>query len=142
VGTTFRLRVSEPVRYWVAIARIDTGYREGKRCLRVTAALKRRLAARLSRRLTPARRAAALSALLRRGRCNLPVVMGALTRINGSGAASLLFTGRLGRVRLAPGRYLAVVVAQDAARNNSIPRQVAFDVIAPPKPKPRPRARR
>jgi hypothetical protein len=60
------------------------------------------------------------------------VARGALVRTSRpAGANRIPFTGRIGRRALARGRYVATLVATDAAGNASRPRTVRFRVVRP-----------
>jgi hypothetical protein len=133
-GTTFRFRLTEPATARLTIVQLRPGYRDGKRCARVTAGLRRRLGRRLPRGLTARVRARRVAALLRRRACELQVAAGALTRQGVPGLNAVAFSGRLGRRSLPPGRYVASIRAVDAAGNASIARSARFEVAAVAKP--------
>jgi hypothetical protein len=55
--------------------------------------------------------------------------VGTLRRRAAAGRKRVPFSGRLRRKALAPGRYRAVLVAVDAAKNRSKPRRLSFRVV-------------
>ncbi len=105
-GTTFRYTLSEPATVKIAIKRKQAGRRKGGKCVRPTRALRR------------ARR------------CTRLVAKGTLSRNSKLGANSVRFTGRIGRRKLAAGKFAAIVTAIDSAGNRSNPRTLAFTVVA------------
>jgi hypothetical protein len=105
-GTTFRYTLTEPATVKIAIKRKLAGRRKGGKCVRPTRALRR------------ARR------------CTRLVAKGTLRRSSKLGANSVRFTGRIGRRKLAAGKFAAIVTAIDAAGNRSKPRTLAFTVVA------------
>jgi hypothetical protein len=104
-GTTIRFTLSEPATVTIVIKRKLAGRRRGRRCVKPTRRLRR---ARRCTRLRPA---------------------GTLTRKSALGASAVRFTGRVGRRRLAAGKYAAVLSARDAADNVSTKRTLAFTVL-------------
>jgi hypothetical protein len=104
-ATTIRFTLSEPATVTIAIKRKLAGRRKGRRCVRPT------------RRLRRARR------------CTRLIAKGTLTRRSKLGANSVRFTGRIGRRKLAPGRYAAVLRARDVAGNVSGKRTLAFTIL-------------
>jgi hypothetical protein len=52
-----------------------------------------------------------------------------LTRAAVTGANTVPFSGRIGRRKLAPGRYRVVVTVRDAAGNTSSPKTAAFRIV-------------
>ncbi|HVE68542.1 MAG TPA: hypothetical protein VNB64_08180 [Solirubrobacteraceae bacterium] len=135
-GTAFRLTLSERARVAIFIARTTIGYRQGRRCLVVTKALRLRLA-RTIRGGTTRSRAVRLRWLLRRRACTILKHLGTLVRTARPGANSVPFSGRLGRRALPVGRYTAAIGAVDAAGNVSMWRRVFFNVVPQPRPTPR-----
>lgn len=62
--------------------------------------------------------------------CKRTVNRGALALSAGSGAARIAFEGRLSRThRLSPGFYTAIVVASNAAKKRSLPKQLGFTIV-------------
>lgn len=103
-GTTFIFTLSEDARTSIRIERAVAGRRRGRRCVKPQPGLRRR--------------------------CTRFVAAITLTRANTrSGVNRVRFTGRVGRRKLAPGRYRATVVATDGAGNRSAPRSVRFTVV-------------
>lgn len=103
-GTTFIFTLSEDARTSIRIERVVAGRRSGRRCVKPRPGLRRR--------------------------CTRFVAAITLTRANTrSGVNRVRFTGRVGRRKLAPGRYRATVVATDGAGNRSAPRSVRFTVV-------------
>jgi Tol biopolymer transport system component len=103
-GTRFLFSLSESATTTIAITRRTAGRRSGGQCVTPRAGLKRQCTRTvtvltLTRRSTP------------RGRNSVP------------------FSGRAGRTRLTPGRYVAQIVARDLAGNRSKPAQLAFTVV-------------
>jgi hypothetical protein len=105
VGTVFRYRISEDARVTVTIARAVPGRRVGGRCVKPT-------------RANRARRP-----------CDRFVRVGALRQDAQAGANSRGFSGKFGRRRLQPGRYLATIVAVDLAGNRSNQRRLNLRVV-------------
>ena len=104
-GTTFRYTLSEPATVKIAIKRKLAGRRKGKRCVKPT------------RRLRRARR------------CTRLVAKGTLTRRSQLGANAVKFTGRVGRRKLAAGKYVAELRARDVAGNVSKTVELGFTVV-------------
>jgi Tol biopolymer transport system component len=94
-GTKLKLSLSEAATLKVTIARRQPGWRKGKACVKTT------------RKLAHARR------------CTRAVKAGTLTRRLTAGAATIAFSGRIGRKALPAGRYTATLQATDAAGNTS-----------------------
>jgi hypothetical protein len=106
LGTTFRYSLSERARVTITIERARPGRRVGRRCVRPTRSNRRRR------------------------RCTRYVRAGALTRRNqGPGRVRTRFSGRIGRRKLAPGRYRATLGATDAAGNRAAVRRVSFTIV-------------
>ncbi len=104
-GTTFTYTLSKAATVKIVIVQRLAGRRQGKRCV------------------TPTRR-------LRRARaCTRIFVRGTLTRRSGQGAGRLVFSGRIGRRTLSPGRYTATITATDAAKDVSAPRAISFTIV-------------
>jgi PKD repeat protein len=109
-GTTFRFRLSAAAMVKIALARVLSGRRSGRRCVRPTARLVR----------------------LHARRCTRYVVAGTLTRRNRpAGLNRVAFSGRLARRRLPAGRYRATLTATALGARASVPRRVAFRIVAP-----------
>jgi uncharacterized membrane protein len=104
-GTTFRFTLSEPATVKIALRRKLAGRRKGTKCLQPTRARRRAK------------------------RCTRLVTMGTLTRGAALGANSVRFTGRIGRRKLSPGKYAAVLTASDTAGNRSKARTLAFTIL-------------
>lgn len=104
-GTTFRYTLTEPAMVKIAIKRKLAGRRKGSKCVRPTRALRRAK------------------------RCTRLVAKGTLSRSSKLGANSVRFTGRIGRRKLAAGKFAAFVTAIDAAGNRSEPRTLPFTVL-------------
>ena len=103
-GTSFVFFLSESAQTTIAITRRADGRRSGARCVAPRPGLKRR--------------------------CKRTVTVLTLTRRSRpSGRNSVPFSGRAGRTRLTPGRYVARIVARDLAGNRSKPAQLAFIVV-------------
>ncbi len=98
----------------------------------MTIAIKRQLT---GRRVTVGGRSRcvkATTALVRRGAracTRLVRAASALRRSGTVGANSLVFSGRVGSKRLAPGVYRATIVVTDAAGNRSTPRHTGFRIV-------------
>lgn len=101
---TFVYSLSEEARVRLGIARLVRGRARGGRC-------------RAARRGSRGRK------------CVRRVPAGALRRQGAAGANRIAFRGRLKRRLLPRGRYLATLVATDAAGNRSGPRRVRFRVV-------------
>jgi hypothetical protein len=104
-GTTFAYTLNEPATVKIAIRRKLAGRRRGKRCVKPTRSLRRAK------------------------RCTRLGTKGTLTRQGKLGANSVRFTGRIGRRKLAPGRYAALISATDAAGNRSKPVTLGFTIL-------------
>jgi hypothetical protein len=106
VGTTVRYTLSEPATVAFTVQRAVRGRRAGRRCVR------------------PTRRNG------RAKRCTRYVrVRGGFSRASSTGLNRFTFTGRLGGLKLTPGRYRLVARARDAAGNRSAPKRVAFRIV-------------
>ena len=90
----------------ISIARALPGRRVGKRCRKPAARLRHHRA------------------------CTRSVRAGTLRRGEPAGAASVKFSGRIGRRAVKPGRYRATIRATDAAGNTSAGETLAFRVVA------------
>jgi hypothetical protein len=117
-GTTIRFRVSgRAVTSTVSVSRQLSGRRaRSGRCVRSTASLRRRAA------------------------CVRYVGAGRFTRRGSrTGRVAMVFSGRVGRHALVPGRYRATIVVRDSHRRRSAARHATFTVIASaPAPSPAP----
>lgn len=105
-GTAFRYTLSESATVKIVVAQVTSGRRRGKTCVAPT------------RRLRKARR------------CTRILTKGTLTRTSRKGVNSVAFSGRIGSRALRPGRYRATLTATDAARKASVPRTIAFTIVA------------
>jgi Big-like domain-containing protein len=103
-GTTFSFGLSVDAKVTVAIQRVRTGRKVGKRCLAPT------------------------RARARKPRCLRLVAAGTLSRTGHAGLNRVAFTGRIGRRALSPGAYRAVFTAANAA-GRSTPRTIGFEVV-------------
>ncbi|MEA2386966.1 MAG: hypothetical protein QOJ22_1140, partial [Thermoleophilaceae bacterium] len=105
LGTTFRIRLSEPAAYTIRIEKVTRGVKVGKRCLK------------------PSKR--------RKGKkCTIAKGAGTLSRTRGLPSLnSLKFSGRIGKKALKPGSYRAKVTATDVAGNRSAQKTVTFTVV-------------
>ena len=99
--SVIRFTLSENATILLRLQRIRPGRRLGRRCVRP-------------------RRAP------RGARCRRLVPAGSLTRAGTSGANAIVFRGLVGQRRLRPGAYRLVIVARDAAGNQSTPRSLTF----------------
>lgn len=105
-GTTIRFTLNIAATVRVTILRRVAGRKVGKRCVKPT------------------------PTLARRKRCTRDQQVGELVRTGvGAGARSIAFSGRLGKVRLAPGAYRAVIVAT-APGGASAPVTLPFTVVS------------
>ena len=105
-GSAFRFTLSEDARTSIAIARARPGRRVGGRCVKPTR----------KRRSRP--------------RCRRHVVRATLTRAGTvQGPNRVGFSGRIGRRKLARGRYRATLAAADAAGNRSERAHARFRIV-------------
>jgi hypothetical protein len=105
-GTRVRFRLSERAKVDFRIERRTVGRRVGGRCVRAT---------RGNRRARP---------------CIRYVALAGSFAVNGkAGANSLVFTGRLRRRALAPGRYRLALTAADAAGNRASASRASFRML-------------
>src|SRR5262249_51901574 len=104
-GTTFRWTLSEAATVKVAITQRFPGRLSGKRCA------------------VPSRK------LRTHAACTRLLARVGLARHAKVGRGSLVFSGRWGKHRLAPGSYQATLTAKDAAGNASKPVTIRFSVI-------------
>jgi hypothetical protein len=111
-GTKITFTLSEPATVRLAFARRVSG-----RLVR-TKNGKARACVRQTKRNTAGNR-----------RCVRYVGAGALTRKRKAGRASVAFSGRIGRTRLASGAYRVAVVATDAAKNRSLAKTASFSIV-------------
>lgn len=103
-GTKFRWKQSETATVVITIAREFPGRRKGKKCVKPTPKRKKK--------------------------CVRLKTQGKLIRKNlSAGSNSLAFSGRLGTKKLAPGRYVATIIATDAAGNTSTKRRHKFKIV-------------
>src|SRR3954468_7663420 len=104
-GARFKWRLSEAATVTLRIERKLPGRRKGGRCVKPT------------RKLRKAKK------------CTRRIPVGTLRRTAAVGPGGTPFSGRIGRRKLAPGSYQAVVAAKDAAGNASGSRTVAFKIV-------------
>jgi photosystem II stability/assembly factor-like uncharacterized protein len=107
-GTTFRFRVSEPVRVRIALTLVTVGYKKGKRCVAERP--------RVPRKPVYCQREVAAGVLRRKGLK--------------AGRAKVPFTGRIGKRRLPVGSYRALLTAVDEAGNRSVVKTQHLHVTA------------
>jgi hypothetical protein len=112
-GTTLRYRLSEDATLTLKVERRAIGRRQGGRCRKP------------SRRNRGARRCVRYVGV--RG-------FGRITRRQLAGARSIRFSGRVGKRRLAAGRYRFVLQARDPSGNSSAKRTRRFTVLTVRKP--------
>ncbi|MDX6685320.1 MAG: hypothetical protein QOF86_1448 [Baekduia sp.] len=106
-STKFSYTISEPARVIFTIQRLTDGRKVGKTCVKPTHANRKKKA------------------------CTRSTRVGAFTVAAArKGANTYTFSGRLGKQRLASGRYHAVLIATDAAGNASKPATISFRVVA------------
>jgi hypothetical protein len=104
-GSELIYTLSEPGIVEIAIQQRLAGKRKGKSCVKPTRQLRKsKNCARYAR-------------------------AGTLMRTSAGGPGSVAFSGRIGKKRLKPGRYQAIVMATDAAGNHSTPKTLAFTVV-------------
>jgi Tol biopolymer transport system component len=124
-GATIRYRLSESASAKLGIERIGRGIRVTRQrhtsCVRLTARTRREALAVIGRRLGARARGRAgrrrVARALRRARCSIGRPVGSLARRSRRGLHRVVFTGRVGRTKLAPGSYRIRVGAVDAAGN-------------------------
>ncbi len=104
-GTTVRYTLSEAARVTITITRQDSGRRKGKRCVKPTRKLRRAK------------------------RCTRTTRKGTLTRAGALGANAVAFSGRLGKRKLAPGKYQMNLMATDTAGNRSKITKLSFVIV-------------
>jgi hypothetical protein len=104
-GTTFRYTLTERATVKIAIQRAAAGRRKGKKCVKPTRKLRRAK------------------------RCTRYVRSGTLTRAAKAGANKVPFSGRIGKRKLKPGRYRALLRATDAAGNRSLTKKLRFRIV-------------
>jgi hypothetical protein len=104
-GARIVYRLSEQASTTLTVTRRVAGRRKGKRCV---APGKPRKGAR---------------------RCTRSITIGTLTRKAASGKRRVPFSGRIGKRKLAPGRYVLTVRARDAGGNRSAPRTARFTIV-------------
>jgi CSLREA domain-containing protein len=104
-GTTFRYTLSEPARVVFTIQRQLPGRKVGKRCRKPS-------------RSNRAQR-----------KCKRYKAAGRFAQQSAAGAVRKRFSGRIGKRKLKPGGYRAVLVATDAAGNHSTATRLSFRVV-------------
>jgi hypothetical protein len=110
-GTTFRYTLSEAGRVVFTIRLTGKGRKVGTKCKKPAKSNRKKKA------------------------CVRYKLIGAFAQQASAGKNSKKFSGRIGKKKLAPGRYSATLVATDAAGNRSQARQVAFKVLKPKRKK-------
>jgi hypothetical protein len=106
-GSAFRYSISERARVTIQIARRAPGRRVGRRCRPPSPRLRHRKS------------------------CARYVSVGTLRRhARPAGAKATVFSGRIGKKALPPGRYRATLRAVDAAGNRSAPRRITFRIVS------------
>jgi Tol biopolymer transport system component len=101
-GTKIRFTLSEAASVSLRIERKTKGHRKGRKCV--------------AKRKTGKR-------------CTRYVLKGTLKRSGKAGVNSVAFSGRIGKRKLAKGRYRVVVRATDAAGNRSAKKTAAFRIV-------------
>jgi alpha-tubulin suppressor-like RCC1 family protein len=104
-GATFRYTVSEPARVVFTVQRVLAGRKARSKC----------------RKPSRANRG--------KRRCTRYSLFGRFAQQAAAGANTKTWSGKIGRKKLAPGRYRATLVATDAAANHSLPRRLLFKVV-------------
>jgi Glucodextranase, domain B len=104
-GTTFKFTLSENSTVSITIASPKPGKRSGKRCVKPTKKLRRAKS------------------------CQRLVSRGTLHRTLGAGERSVKFTGRIGKKKLSPGRYVATITAADKAGNKSKKKTINIRIV-------------
>ena len=104
-GTTFRYTLSEAARVVFTVQRKGPGRKVGTKCKKPTKSNRKKKA------------------------CTRYQLIGAFAQQASAGKNSKKFSGRIGKKKLAPGKYRATLLATDAAGNRSQARQVAFRVV-------------
>ena len=99
----FTWRLSEDARTTIVVERRTQGYKKGRRCVKVTKKLRKRVGV----------------AKLRKRSCARWVRSGRVSKAGKRGANKVAFKGKLGGRRLKPGAYRATATARDRARNTS-----------------------
>jgi hypothetical protein len=105
LGAIVRYTLSEPAKVSFAVEQLAPGRKKGKACVKPT------------KKLRHARH------------CTITKGKGTLTRSGVSGADQLVFSGRLGTRKLAPGTYELVTQAVDAAGNQSTSSTINFTIV-------------
>ena len=108
VGTVVTTKLASAATETFRVERAAAGRRVGGRC--VAATRRNRTAA---------------------GCTRWPLMTGRFTATGEAGVNRLRFTGRLGGLRLGPGRYRLAVTAADARGRASATRRVAFRILGP-----------
>ena len=104
-GTTFTYSLSEAAKVTFTIQRRATGRKVGRKCRRPTHRNRKKK------------------------RCTRYTRFGAFRAQGSAGANRKSFSGKIGRRKLRPGRYRALLVAVDAAGNRSKAKSVRFRVV-------------
>jgi uncharacterized delta-60 repeat protein len=132
-GTTIRFRLSEAASVSIAIRRSRAGVRVGKPCKLATKTTLAKLSAPLRKSLAKRFKGKALTRQIASHikHCTVVTTSGTLSRREPAGAASVAFTGRIGKKALPTGSYHAVLTARDAAQNKTATaRSLAFAIVA------------
>jgi len=108
-GTQLRFTSSEAAKLTIAIQRAAPGRRARKGHTRICKPVRHRA---------------------RHGRCTAYRPRATLTRAIEAGRGHVALTGRIGKRRMAPGRYRLILTASDAAGNRSKPLRRSFTIVA------------
>lgn len=106
LGAIVRYTLSEPAKVSFTVEQLAQGRKKGSACVKPT------------KKLQHAKR------------CVLTKSKGTLARTGVSGADQLVFSGRLGTRKLAPGTYELVAQAADAAGNRSSINTIKFTIVS------------
>ena len=106
---TFRATLSEAGRFTITVSQRTAGRKQGTRCVKPTAKLRKAKS------------------------CVRLRTIGTLTAAGNAGVNSVSFKNKVGNKTLKPGNYQAVLVARDAAGNLSATKTVKFSVKKPKK---------
>jgi hypothetical protein len=104
-GTRLTYKLSEAARVVVTVQRARVGRRVNGKCVRETKANRKR------------------------PKCTRYKRAGRFARKSHAGANSTRFSGRIGKTKLAAGRYRMTLVATDAADNRSRPKRLTFRIV-------------
>jgi hypothetical protein len=104
-GTTVRYTLSEAGMVTIKISRLRPGRRKGRACVKPTPKLKRAKS------------------------CTRATLVGTLSRAGSAGPNTVAFSGRTKKWTLAPGNYSMSLVATDAGKNRSTPKQLFFRIV-------------